>query len=352
MIPNVRRATRIRPAIRLMKAGNVAAGYRAVKAAPGRPRAATQLAPMAASSRRALLGAMAANLAIAATKFLIGGITHSTVMIAEAIHSVVDTGNSTLMLLGRARSRRGPDAEHPFGHGMELYFWSFLVAMVIFGGGACLSTYEGIRALVHPRPVSLLWPNYLVIGAAAVFEGASLVIGWREFAAYRRESHFTGSALDVMRESKNPAIFVTVLEDMAALAGLAVAAVGLTLSHLLDAPAIDAVASIVIGAILAVEAALLGVETRGLITGEAVRPILLDRIRDVVARHSDIGSIAEIRTLQLGPDAVLLLLGIRPSRRSELGEVEVVSSRLTTELRRITPTIKHVAFYVADRNSG
>jgi cation diffusion facilitator family transporter len=300
---------------------------------------------MAASSTRALYGAMAANIAIAATKFVIGAITHSSVMIAEAIHSLVDTGNSGLMLIGRARSRRGPDPEHPFGHGMELYFWSFLVAMVIFGGGACLSIYQGVMALMHPRVTTLLWPNYVVIGAAAVFEGSSLAIGWREFTAYRREKQFTGSMLAVMRESKNPAIFVTVLEDLAALAGLAVAAIGLTLSHLWDAPRFDALASIVIGAILLLEAGLLGVETRGLITGEAVRPILLDRIRQVVARHPDIGAVGEIRTLQLGPDAVLLLLGLRPSRTLPTGELEEASKRLTGELRAISPTIAHVAFY-------
>jgi divalent metal cation (Fe/Co/Zn/Cd) transporter len=193
--------------------------------------------------------------------------------------------------------------------------------------------------------MTLLWPNYAVIGAAALFEGSSLVIGWREFAAYRREKHFTGSMLAVMRESKNPAIFVTVLEDLAALAGLAVAAIGLTLSHLLGVPACDALASIVIGAILLAEAALLGVETQGLITGEAVRPILLDRIRQVVARHGQIGAVEEIRTLQLGPDAVLLLLGLRPSRTLATGELEEASKRLTAELRGVSPTIAHVAFY-------
>jgi divalent metal cation (Fe/Co/Zn/Cd) transporter len=246
------------------------------------------------------------------------------------------------MLLGRARSKRGPDEAHPFGHGMELYFWSLLVAMVVFGGGACLSMYQGVVAFVHPRPLALLWPNFVVIGAAGVFEGASLVIGWREFAAYRREKLFRGSMLAAMRESKNPAIFVTVLEDLAALAGLAVAAVGLTLSHVLDAPRLDAVASIVIGVILLLEAVLLGIETRGLITGEAVRPILLEKIREVVARHGDLGAVEEIRTLQLGPESVLLLLGVRRSGGDEVG---AAASRLASELRDVSATIQHVAFY-------
>jgi cation diffusion facilitator family transporter len=302
---------------------------------------------MAASSKRALFSAMAANLAIAVTKFIVGSFTRSTVMIAEAIHSLVDTGNSSLMLFGRARSRRAPDAVHPFGYGMELYFWSFLVAMVIFGGGACLSLYRGVMALIHPREAAAFWPNMLVIGAAAVFEGSSLVVGWREFARYRREKRFAGSTLAVMRESKDPAIFVTVLEDAAALAGLVIAAIGVTLSHVLDAPRCDAAASIGIGVILLFEAALLGVETRGLITGEAVRPILLDRIRDVVSRHAEIGPITDIRTLQLGPDAVLLLLGLRPTLAAPAGPLEKASAELTADLRRISPAIQHIAFFAA-----
>jgi cation diffusion facilitator family transporter len=303
---------------------------------------------MPASSQRALLGALAANLAIAATKFVVGAITYSTVMIAEGIHSLVDTGNSGLMLLGRSRSRRGPDDAHPFGHGMELYFWSFLVAMVIFGGGGCLSIYEGVRALLHPRVVAALWPNYLVIAAAAIFETASLVIGLREFSVYRREMRFVGSMLDVMRESKNPAIFVTVLEDVAALAGLAVAAAGLTLSHLLAAPAIDAAASILIGAILILEAGLLGVECRGLITGESARPLLQAEIRRVLSQCDEGVSAGEFQTLQLGPDTVLLLVSVRLPRTMAPGELKDRAERLTIELRRASPVIKHLAFYITD----
>ncbi len=167
---------------------------------------------------------MAANLGIAATKFLVGAITGSTVIIAEGIHSLVDTGNSALMLLGEQRSRRPADEAHPCGYGI-------VVAMVVFGGGGGLSIYEGIRALFHPRTVTNLWLNYLVIGAAAVFGGASLSIGVREFTSYRRQKRFEGSMLSVMRASKNPAIFVTVLEDSAALVGVAIAAGGLTVSH-------------------------------------------------------------------------------------------------------------------------
>jgi cation diffusion facilitator family transporter len=299
---------------------------------------------MPASSKRALLGAMAANLAIAATKFLVGAITHSTVMIAEGIHSLVDTGNSGLMLFGGWRSRRPADDIHPFGYGMELYFWSFVVAMVVFGGGGGLSIWEGVRALLHPHPITKLWPNYVVIGAAAVFETVSLVIGVREFATYRSEKRFVGSMVAVMRASKNPAIFVTVLEDSAALIGLAVAAAGLTLSHYLAMPAFDALASIIIGLVLVLEAALLGFECRGLIIGEAARSLVTDSIRTVIALHPEIGPLEGMRTLQLGPEAVLLLLRVRFPPGMVVGELERVAEKLELDLRRSNASIKHVVF--------
>ena len=299
---------------------------------------------MAASSKRALVGAMAANLAIALVKFLVGGLTRSTVMIAEGIHSFVDTGNSALMLLGEHRSRRPADEAHPFGYGMELYFWSFVVAMVVFGGGGGLSVYEGVRDLAHPHQVTALWPNYLVIGAAAVFEGASLVIGWREFSVYRREKVFKGSALDVMRASKNPAIFVTLLEDVAALVGLALAAAGLTLSHLLGVPAIDAVASIAIGLVLMVEAGLLGYECRGLIIGEAARPRVIADVRRLLARHAELEGATGLRTLQLGPESVMLVLSVRPRPTMSVREASAFNAALTAEIREAVPVVKHIVY--------
>ncbi|MEO8211938.1 MAG: cation diffusion facilitator family transporter [Myxococcales bacterium] len=297
---------------------------------------------MPASSKKALVGAMLANMAIAVTKFVVGGLTQSTVMIAEGIHSFVDTGDSALMLLGESRSRRPADETHPFGYGMELYFWSFVVAMVVFGGGGGLSIYEGLRAFFHPRVLGALWPNYLVIAAAAVFEGISLAIGLREFNAYRREKRFEGSALAVMRASKNPAIFVTVLEDVAALAGLAIAAVGLTFSHVLANPAFDAIASILIGLVLVAEACLLGYECRGLIIGEPARPIVMSEVRLAIARHPEIGRIERLSTLQLGPDSVMLVLGIRSDPQLKEEVLERARASLVADIRSAVPTVKHI----------
>jgi cation diffusion facilitator family transporter len=302
---------------------------------------------MAASSKRALIGAMVANLLIATTKFIVGAITKSTVMIAEGIHSLVDTGNSGLMLLGERRSQRPEDESHPFGYGMELYFWTLVVAMVVFGGGGCLSIYEGVAALRHPRELTSVWLNFLVIAAAAVFEGASFLISLREFAAYRREKRFEGSALDVIRASKNPAIFVTVLEDAAALLGLAIAAAGLGLRQWLDMPQMDGFASILIGLLLMAEAALLGSECRGLIIGEPARPLIVQAIEEVVSRHPELGSLDELRTLQLGPGAILVILRMNIPAALSAAALRDAAARLSAALKKDVRPVTHVLFEVA-----
>jgi cation diffusion facilitator family transporter len=299
---------------------------------------------VAASSKKALVGAFIANLGIAGTKLAVGAITGSTVMIAEGIHSLVDSGNSGLMMFGRSRSRRGPDAEHPFGYGMELYFWSFVVATIVFGGGGGLSIYEGVRAIEHPRDPTSLWLSYLVIGISAVFEGASLVIALREFAIYRRERRDTGSLLSSIRASKNPAIFLTVLEDSAAMLGLAIAAAGLALRHWTGWAWLDGVASIVIGAVLMAEALILAIECRGLIVGEAARPLVVERVRRAIAHCAGDLGIRKIRTLQLGPESILVLLEIHLPPGYDPARLETAMTRLGDELRQAIPAIRDVTF--------
>lgn len=299
---------------------------------------------MASSSKRALVAAMAANLGIAATKLAVGVATRSTAMIAESIHSLVDTGNGGLMLLGRARSRRPADAAHPFGHGMELYFWSVVVAMVVFAGGGGLSAYEGVRALLHPRALTAVWPSYVVIAVAFVFESASLVVGWRELGAYRRERKLRGSTIAVVHASKDPAIFMAVLEDAAALVGLALAAVGVTLSYYAGLRWGEGLASIAIGLVLMVEAAILGAESRSLIVGEAAPDRVLAAVGAVLHRHAELGPPLSVLTLQLGPDAVLVLLRVRFPVQMRVGELERIGEQLETDLRDTQPTIRHVVF--------
>jgi len=299
---------------------------------------------MPASSTRSLLAGLAANLGIAATKLIVAALTHSTVMVAEGIHSLVDTGNSGLMMFGRRNSRRGPDAEHPFGYGMELYFWSFVVATIVFGGGGGLSIYQGFTALVRPRAITALWPSYLTIAASAVFEGASLVIAMREFRIYRRERKYPGSMFAAIRETKNPAMFLTVLEDSAALIGLAIAAVGITLRWWTGIAAFDGIASILIGVVQMAEALVLAIECRGLITGEPARPIVVDALKHAIARHAGDLSIQRVRTLQLGPESILVFLDIDLSL-SDLSALRTPAAvhdrvaRLRSAVREAIPAI-------------
>jgi divalent metal cation (Fe/Co/Zn/Cd) transporter len=210
-----------------------------------------------------------------------------------------------------------------------------------------MSIYEGIHAITHPTPLTKLWPNYLVLGAAAVFEGASLYVGLREFRAYRREREFTGSLLDAVRKSKDPAIFLTVLEDGAALIGLAIAAVGVTLGHFLESPVADGVASMLIGLVLMGEALLLGYECRGLIIGESARTVLVDKIRRVIERHGEVGKLEDLRTLQLGPESILVFLRIDVPGSANVATVRRGSSALIADLRRTFPQIRDVFFDVA-----
>lgn len=293
---------------------------------------------MAASSKLALVGAMVANIAIAVTKIIVGALTNSSVMITEAVHSVVDTGNSGLMLLGRRRSKKPADEDHPFGYGMELYFWSFVVASVVFGAGACVSIYKGIRGLSMPEEATSLWVNYLVIAISALFEGTSLWISVREFDKYRAEKSFEGGRLEAIKASKNPAIFMSVLEDSAALLGLAIAAAGIALGHATGNHVWEGLASILIGLVLVGEALLLGYEVRELIIGEPARDRTLAKVNRTLARHRDELPIGDAKTLQLGPDAILVIVPLHEA------PLEAQVAKLVADLRATVPQVKDVAF--------
>ena len=230
--------------------------------------AAAALPEMAhGNSRKVVYAALAGNLAIAATKLAAALWTGSSAMLSEAIHSAVDTGNQGLLLFGMHRAGRPPDRRHPFGHGMELYFWSFVVALLIFTLGGVVSVYQGWAKLSRPEPIHDAWVNFAVLAAAVVFEGLSFRIAWREF----RAGHVGEPFLAAIRASKNPGIFAVLLEDSAALVGLAIAAVGLGLAVWLDRPVFDGIASLAIGALLFVTALFLANETRSLLTGRAPR---------------------------------------------------------------------------------
>jgi cation diffusion facilitator family transporter len=255
-----------------------------------------------AESRAAVYGAIAANLAIAATKFAVAALTGSSAMWSEAIHSVVDTGNDALLLVGLQQSSRPASEDHPFGHGKELYFWSLIVAVLIFGLGGGVSLYEGIVHLHAPAAIGdPLW-NYVVLAAAAVFEGISFGIAWRQFGRQRGDAPL----LQALRASKDPSTYMVLAEDFAALCGLAIAAAGIFLSHWLDMPRLDAVASMLIGVLLAGVAVLLIHESRGLLVGEGVKPETRRMIREIACAEPDVRRVGPILSMYIGAQEILL----------------------------------------------
>lgn len=292
----------------------------------------------AASSPVAVYAAIAGNLAIAITKFVAAALTGSSAMLSEGIHSVVDTGNGLLLLLGIRLSRRPPDANHPFGHGKELYFWTFIVAILIFAVGGGMSIYEGVVHLRHPEPVaSPVW-NYVVLGIAVVFEGLTWAVAYREF----RRSSGAGSLWRAVHVSKDPTTFTVLFEDSAALLGLLVAFLGVFLSHQLGNPYFDGAASIVIGVILGVVAMLLAYESRGLLVGEAADDELIASVRGLAQADPAVEGVAPPLTMHLGPHEILLNLDIQFRGGLAAAEIEVAVDRLEKEIRARHPWVKRI----------
>jgi len=290
------------------------------------------------SRRFVVFAAIAANVAIAATKFAAAAATGSSAMRAEAIHSLVDTGNGILLLIGLRRSRRPADREHPFGHGLELYFWSFLAAIFIFAVGGGMSLYEGIAHLRRPAAIESAFWGYLVIAAAAVFEGTS----WT-FAVRGLRSVSKGRRLwKVVRWSKDPSRFLVLFEDSAALAGLAVAAVGLFLSERTGNARWDGVASLVIGIILCSVALFLALDSRKLLIGETADPATVRSIRKIVESDPATVRSGEPLTMHLGPRGVLVNLDVQFRRGLSAGELEKAVDRLESRIRRAHPEVERI----------
>jgi cation diffusion facilitator family transporter len=286
----------------------------------------------------AIYGALVANLGIAATKFTAALLTGSSAMLSEGIHSLVDTGNQGLLLLGLKRSRRPADEDHPFGHGKEIYFWSLIVAILLFGLGGGMSVYEGILHVTEPVEVtSPVW-NYGVLAFAFVFEGASFLIALGEL---RRRNPRAG-LLRAIHRSKDPSVFVVVYEDSAALAGLVVAFVGVLLSHLLDLPVLDGVASVVIGLILGAVAVLLAWESKELLLGEAVRPEVVESVRALAAADPDVANLRRPLTMHLSPYEVLLNLDVQFREGISAAEVVRAVDRLEQSIRKAHPEMRRI----------
>ena len=290
------------------------------------------------SSKKVIYAALAGNALIAVTKFAAAAFTGSSAMLSEAVHSVVDTGNQGLLLYGIRRANRPPDSEHPFGYGMELYFWTFVVAILIFGLGAAVSVFEGIDRLRYPHPVTNAYVNYIVLAVAMVFEAAAWGVAFREF----RKTKGPRGYFEAVRRSKDPTVFTVLFEDTAAMLGLIVAFAGIALADAFDAPALDGVASLVIGAILATTASLLAFESKGLLIGESARRPVVEGIANIVGEQPGILGVNETLTMHFGPDDVLLNLSLDFADALSSAEVEAAISNLELKIKEAYPQVTRI----------
>ncbi len=263
------------------------------------------------------------------TKFVAAAISGSSAMLSEGVHSLVDTGNGGLLLLGIRRSHIPPDDAHPFGYGKEVYFWTLIVAMLIFAGGGGVSIYEGIKHLLHPEPMGDPTLSYWVLGFAFVFESAALTVAAREFNRVRGEL----GVWSAIRRGKDPTTFAVLLEDSAALAGIVVAAAGIFLGHRLEQPLFDGGASVVIGLILVGVAAVLAWESRGLIVGESADPEMVARIRTLAREDPAVDEVNRALTMHVGPEEVVATLDLRFRRSLSAEEVEAAVDRLEKRIK-------------------
>jgi cation diffusion facilitator family transporter len=290
---------------------------------------------MAGDSRFAIYAAAAGNLAIAASKFAAFFFTGSSAMLTEAVHSLVDTGNQGLLLLGLRRAAKPPDEGHPFGHGMELYFWGFVVALMIFALGGAFSIYEGFLKIMNPEPLTKPWINFLVLGVAIGFESASFAVAWRE----SRRRNPGAQMLSAVRNSKDPSLFAVLLEDCAALIGLAMALVGVGAAVVLDLPWADGAASVGIGLLLVAVAAFMANETRSLLTGEAALPSVVADIRRILSADTRVVEVIEVLSLHLGPQEILVGVTIDFDDDLPGVEIERAAQDLSEKLRLEHPEI-------------
>jgi cation diffusion facilitator family transporter len=290
------------------------------------------------SSRTAVVAALVGNLLIALTKAIAAAISGSSAMLSEAVHSVVDSGNEILLLYGQHRAAKPPDRLHPLGYGREIYFWSFVVALLIFAFGAGVSIYEGVKHIQHPAEMSDPAVNFAVYAISAVFEGISWWFGWSAFQRVRGDK----ALFAAVHASKDPPSFMVLFEDSAALVGLAIAGTATGLSVHFGAPWIDGAGSILIGIVLGTVAVLLARESKDLLIGERARPELSEAIRDAAEREPGVIGVEGILTSQLGPDQVIANVGLEFADDLRTSDIERVIGHLETELRKKHPDLFRV----------
>lgn len=290
--------------------------------------------------------ALACNLGIATAKFVAAAWSGSSAMLSEAIHSLVDTSNQALLLVGIKRSQRPADDRHPFGYGMELYFWSFIVAIVLFSLGAGVAIYEGVDKLLHPHPIAHANILYIVLGVSLVLEGISTFQCVGEFNSRRGKMPW----LAALRTSKDPSLYTVLLEDCAALAGLTIAFVGVVAADQFGIEQADGVASIVIGVLLAMVAAFMSIETKALLIGEAAEPSVLAGLRAIIAHETGkgkpISAINNIKTMHLGPEEILVVASVDFEDGQLASSVEATNARLELAIKSAYPAVRQLCLEV------
>ena len=290
------------------------------------------------TSTRTLVIALLANLGIAISKFVAAALTGSSAMLTEGVHSVVDSTNQLLLMWGRRAAKKPPDKLHPFGYGRELYFWSFVVAVLVFALGAGVSVYEGIIHIMEPEPAVSPLVAYAVLLVAFLLEGWSTLEAFADFRKAKGELGW----FQAVRLSKDPPAFIVLLENGAAMAGIVAAAIGLALSQLTHDPFYDGAASVVIGAILGLTALLLAYESKGLLIGEAADPTLVESLHALACGQSGVVGVGDVLTVHSSPDQVTVMMNVDFRDDLPAGEVERIVCRVEEEAQERWPQVRRL----------
>lgn len=293
---------------------------------------------MSGSRKKVIFAALAGNLLIAVTKFFAALLTGSSAMFSEGIHSLVDTGNQGLLLYGMRQSRRPASPRFPFGHGKEVYFWSFVVAILIFAVGSGVSIVQGIQHLIEPEPIKNPTVNYIVLGLAMVFEGSSWLFALTEFSRAKGKWGY----VEAIQRGKDPTLFMVVFEDSAAMLGLIVALLGVFLADYTGQLWLDGAASVLIGLILGGTAVWLALETKGLLIGEAANTPVVNGIRKLAEETPEIDQVNEVLTMHMGPDYVLVTISVAFSPHIEAVDLERIIADLDARIKARYPQARKI----------
>jgi cation diffusion facilitator family transporter len=290
------------------------------------------------ASTKVIIAALIGNTAISITKFFAAFITGSSAMLSEGIHSLVDTGNQVLLLYGLKQAKKPADEEFPFGHGKEIYFWSFVVAILIFAVGAGVSIYEGVHHVMHPSQIKNPMVNYIVLGLALIFEGGAWFFAFKEFGKVKGKRGY----IEAVQRGKDPSMFVVLFEDSATLLGLLVALAGIWLTQVTGIMIFDGIALICIGLILGGTAIWLAIETKGLLIGEGANTEVINSIRQIAESFEEVEQVNELLSMYMGPEFLLVNISIRFKRGQLTRELEEVVQALDSAIKAEHEMVKRI----------